>query len=285
MLAKDTGMILPVYLVYLALVPTSAAWPTRPLRQSRAVLAAFLGVLAVYLAIRFEVLGGFGGYQEDGHSRHLRLDWENALRFTRDAVHSVLAPGSHPMLAIMSCGIGATLVAGGLRGMVGRLSPVIVCFVIGLLPAANTVRLDILTGENARFLYLPSAFACVGLGILLGQASTIRSARIFGTLAVILLGTNSWTLATINQRWRVAGDTAETIVEQLRTLTARRDYEFLFIHDLPDSYRGAFVFRNGIDTAVRLFVSKTIEFPAHGEISRAVWDEHAARRRSDPRRC
>ena len=138
------------------------------------------------------------------------------------------------------------------------------------------------TGENARFLYLPSVFACVGLGLVFGQAMAIRSARVFGALAALLLGSYGWTLVTINQRWREAGDMAETIVLQLNTLSERRDYEYLFILDLPNSHHGAFVFRNGLESALRLFLRKTLRFPSTGRISRAVWDEHAARRRADP---
>jgi hypothetical protein len=72
------------------------------------------------------------------------------------------------------------------------------------------------------------------------------------------------------------------IVTQLQGFAQDKAYRWVFIHDLPDTHEGAYVFRNGIGTAIKLFVSKDMVFPPHGNITLKDWQERSAQRRADP---
>lgn len=102
------------------------------------------------------------------------------------------------------------------------------------------------TSESDRFLYLPSAFLCGLLGLLIGQIPR----------TVIRLGTAAATLVLFAalmeqevQHWRVASAETKRIMRELPTAP---ENGILFVSGLPDSHGGAYIFRNGFREAVAL---------------------------------
>ena len=283
LLSKDSAMILPVLLFLLTWVEAK-----RPLgKRTWSALCAMVLLFAVYIGVRFTVLGGFGGRPGPDGSKHLQIDLAVAVQFTVDAVRSMLMPGTSAiapiaclsLLAVLSC----IMVRRGAVPRFARLTwPLLVIFLLLLAPVANIAVLVRETAQQSRFLYIPSMFACAAIGVLVGTAAAARRSRLLCGVSLLLVGSYTVNICLENRRWRAAGDQAETIVNQLKEMTEKRHYTMVFVHGLPDSVDGAYVFRNGFDTAIKWFVDKDLRFPESGRISRADWDKFSAKRRADP---
>lgn len=282
--AKDTGMILPAFLVFLWFVPVGSLRPRRSFRAMGPGCAVLLVLFGLYFAVRFSVLGSFGGYKGESGSAHLQIDLPNALRFVADATQSVLAPGTHLVQSLVTLALVVSMWFGNIDRLklANRVWPLLVCFLIGLAPAANSVSLIMQTGEGSRFLYLPAVFICAAFGVVFGTGIAARASRGLVPVGVILLASYAFTLAQTNRHWREAGDLSREILTQLDDMLEDQSFEYLFIRDLPDHHHGAFVFRNGFENALVMFVSTPIVFPEHGRISQADWDRYAAKRRAEP---
>ena len=102
------------------------------------------------------------------------------------------------------------------------------------------------TSESDRFLYLPSAFLCTIMAVLVTRIPQ-RTLRLVA-VASLFIG-SFWMLRQNHRNWEHASATTEHILSQLPLPpTSGR----LFISGLPDSYHGAFIFRNGFREAVHL---------------------------------
>ncbi len=123
------------------------------------------------------------------------------------------------------------------------------CWVVSLLPVA-TLRVGFSDTQAERFLYLPSVFACIALVAAFGAVIARRSLLI--TALAILVAVESLCLVKVNQRWATAGRIAKALVEQISPYDPSRT----IILNLPDNYRGAYVFRNGLPRATALFEGK-----------------------------
>ncbi|MCA8958683.1 MAG: hypothetical protein KDC87_21580 [Planctomycetes bacterium] len=279
---KDSAMILPVPCLVLAVACRARPWP-----HLLAAIAGIGALLGVYLAVRIGVLGGFVGAQSTDQAHHLRLDPGNAVAFARDATLAMLLPGGVGprgggfLLAV------ATLLACHRRpGALVRVAwPLALVFLIQLGPVANVAQLNLADGTNGRFLYMPALAFCSGLGTLLGTAWQVGAAgrrRVLSVTAAALVALCTVATRSANRPWAEAGQISARIVDQLRAFTRDPRYHWVFIHGLPDTHRGAYVFRNGIENAIKLFVRADLVFPPHGRLDRKAWDESAAQRRADP---
>jgi hypothetical protein len=81
-------------------------------------------------------------------------------------------------------------------------------------------------------------------------ARVVQTPRYRRMMAACLLIACSLLLVRSNAIWRAAGDLAESIVEGLAGFG---DQGALFVVNLPDNLRGAYVFRNGFASALALF--------------------------------
>jgi hypothetical protein len=272
---KDTGMIVPGFLAVFLF-----AYRECPLRQRMGGVGVMAVVFAGYLALRLWVLDGIGGYK-NVTSAPGRIDLETAVAHVADATRFMVAPGDLGLASWITLVALLYIVVrhGALRGFVRRAWPLALSFGFALAPAANTMRFGP-DGEASRFLYVPSVFFCIAVGVLLAsKRDRGRDSRPWFA-AVVLLGCYLFSLWPVVSDWRGAGDRSDEIVVQLRQYLAKRHYEYLFIHDLPNKYHGAYVFRNGFESALVLFVESDVEFPTNGRISRADWDKYAALRRT-----
>ena len=105
------------------------------------------------------------------------------------------------------------------------------------------------TSESDRFLYLPSAYLCLAIALLLVTLTTGRT-RILLTIALIVLeGIGLW---SGQGHWRTASATLERIVEQTPDAASG---ERVFVMGLPGDHRGAYILRHGYLQAL-LFAGK-----------------------------
>lgn len=103
-----------------------------------------------------------------------------------------------------------------------------------------------MTSESDRFLYLPSAFLCAVVGVLL--AAIPRPAFRWPLCALILVASYGQ-LRQNHAHWEEASRITERCVEHLPPIPTNGA---LWVQGLPDSYRGAYIFRNGFPEAVDL---------------------------------
>jgi len=287
LLTKDSAMILPVVLVAMALI-----YRGRPAGQVALVFAGVVVVFVVYLVSRITSLGAFIGSQSANDAHHFTINLSNSLWFTIDALRAMLLPG--PLGIRTGLGLILVLYIGlrhqALARFVRTAWPLFLVFLMELAPVANAVQLELADGTNTRFLYMPSVFFCAGLGVLVGTSlpdgsgkpSVQRRSSVLYFAAVILVVIYTVTIRQVNRPWAEASAMSRGIVTQLQGFTKGKDYRWVFIHGLPDTHEGAYVFKNGIDTAIKLFVSKTLVFPSHGKISLEDWLKWSAERRADP---
>lgn len=102
------------------------------------------------------------------------------------------------------------------------------------------------TSESDRFLYLPSAFLCTIIAVLVMRIPQ-RMLRL--TAVAVLFSGSFWMLRQNHRNWEYASATTAQILTQL---PAPPTSGLLFISGLPDSYDGAFIFRNGFREAAHL---------------------------------
>lgn len=112
---------------------------------------------------------------------------------------------------------------------------------VGSIAGVSTV-----TSESDRFLYLPSAFLCAMVALLIA-AIRMPIARwvVIGLLGLTFL----WQLRANHANWVAASRITRQSVDELPAVPAQGD---LWLSGLPDSYRGAYIFRNGFPEAVSL---------------------------------
>lgn len=118
-----------------------------------------------------------------------------------------------------------------------------------------------------RLYYLPAALFFLFLASLfyrgftwLGKRCKSRRAAIIVTvlLASLLTLSDAVKIGKRSLDWRTAGSAASSVLKQLKNfLPAAHEERTLVLFNLPDSYRGAYIFRNGIGSAVKLRYPKS----------------------------
>jgi hypothetical protein len=235
-----------------------AAFPppeARDWRRLGVALVPFVLVLAVNFGIRFATWGTLGGYAVPANDRI--LFWDQALNYA----HLLLAPLNALVFDDLVVQIvGAVTSVLLLVGLIwygrreGRLLLVAGAWIaLTLAPVLNLSvgRADL---QNNRFLYLVAAGYCVVLAVLLCSALTTpgarhRLSRMVISALLIASGLACWVQL---QPWHTATIRAEGLIQALHRLippTPRKDGMIWYVENLPDSYRGAYMFRLGFDVA------------------------------------
>ena len=125
-----------------------------------------------------------------------------------------------------------------------------VTFLLSALPALyialiiGGVHAD---GQNERFIYLPSAFSCIGLALLLCYLLHGQKLKVAAVLLMIVFGVQIY---RSNRNWKVAGEVSQDLIFALGQRLPARD---VIVLTVPDTLRGAYVYRNGFEAAIALF--------------------------------
>ena len=264
----------------LLVIPTAQPSPRRHRLLGTVV---FVTAGGVYLLVRRAMVGQWiGGY---GAAVHLKPDLFQVvanlvlfpLRALGSQVPAALLPRSLPNTgvqqallyglrahlpgwAVLALAAAATAGAAALgfwavrsarrrlvRAQVLTLGFCVIAFYVALLPVLS-LSVSLLSSEGERFLYFPSAFAVLAAVALL--RFWLRSRWAQRTVFALLLLFHVAALGYANHNWQAAGQLTEQLVAQLREEPAEPP---LLLLNLPDSIGGAFVFRNGLESALRLF--------------------------------
>lgn len=264
LVSKESAVTLPAVIAGLEL----SAWVDRrgtgggePAGVARAAfrMAGFAAVLLGYFALRYALLGVFGGdyggYDVSQSINHLRL-----------FIFRSMVPPSPFSATDLSSGIDVVLYA-GLAATVTviawrrrSVSPLLpgAAIVVTLAPVLP-LMLSISEPQGERFVYLPSAFGAMWWAMALawpGPAAVWRQALIAALCGLNLVG-----LLQMNRRYVEAGSLAAGVISGFGRLTATAEQRpsQVFVLSAPDSYRGVYVFRSGLHQALRLFQPAAFE--------------------------
>ncbi|MDH4101225.1 MAG: tetratricopeptide repeat protein [Nitrospirota bacterium] len=181
LLSKEMAITLPLAILALLLVERVK------LRAIITQVAPYFAVIAVYLVIRFAVLGHLAGKVDFSHGTSLLVRAMTAVKIAAYYLYTLLLPpvglNMEPPIAlvqdvadpyfILSCAVIAAAVIGSI--VLNRRMPAfsfgLLWFMVSLGPVLNIIPIETLAAE--RFLYIPSAgFALAlsaGLGKLVGS--------------------------------------------------------------------------------------------------------------------
>ena len=280
--AKESVITLPGIVLICEMLHLGPPSSQRRRRQRWLGVSGFVVMSGVYLVVRRTVIGKWiGGYGTAVHMQHDPGELVTnlvlyPLRMLLSHLPAALLPEDLPATGVQQLALGALrryvpawgrvllgagiLAAAAGLGWLGRraarrlsraqaltLGFLIVAFYVALLPVVN-LRVTMLSTDGERFLYFPSAFAVTAVAAVLRaglRRPWLQRAAIAGLLLfyVTMLGYSS-------RNFRDAGRTTEQIVRQLRSEPAATP---LIITNLPDDIGGAYVFRNGLGAALRLF--------------------------------
>jgi hypothetical protein len=240
LLCKESVLCLPLALVLL--VPR-LRWRSLP----------FFATAGLYLAARFALFGGIGGYRDAlGRTVATQLHPGAFLRslvlqlpariLAPVPVESRLAFGGLIALSLILIALFGTSAFRPLKS--GLLAAAV--FVVAILPAAPLLRVD-WDLQGARLLYLPLALALASL------ARFTRPLPKAAELAGALLAAG-WLIAAIlnGRHWSEASREAIQTLDAMKALQTRAPAGSTVLVDALDTYQGAYLFRNGLPEAAEL---------------------------------
>ncbi len=231
------------------------------------VLVVFIFLLLLYPALGFLV----GNYHSN--VKYLRVDID-VLRVIKNAVSIVVRlftpPFEQAWIFVLS---GAILLLAQLllfsrylktrRGVLRGVA-VIVALLASVAPFF-TVGIDTHDFESGRYIYFGSI---VYLVILVGAIANSLSKRTFLLLIATIAACFFFYGRAVLSTWERVAD---VITPALRTLPTQTDN--LVIGNVPDSYKGAYIFRNGLWSAFDLYENKTLGYERRLAFTKVDWDE------------
>ncbi|HSR40021.1 MAG TPA: hypothetical protein VLL95_13995 [Phnomibacter sp.] len=121
----------------------------------------------------------------------------------------------------------------------------LIIFLVTLLPV-SILAVNTHTTESERFLYLPSAFLCLQAAVWINALATGWKRWI---VLGVLGGYSVFYLNDASKQFRMAGNWNKTTLQEI----ARHEgqYKTVHVHELPASYKGAFMFRLGFEEALQ----------------------------------
>jgi len=211
-------------------------------------------LLALYLVIRYTAIGTIlGGY---GNEVHLNFSgewiWNNLLLHSARTVLPIM-PLKEKFIKLIFIWIVAIVTLDILSTKNKRIHGIfyffIGAFLITLLPVIN---LYVSSGDTQgeRFLYLPTVFSSLIISYLFYYL--VDNRKNFVISCVLLASVFGVLLYRSNENWKKAGEISKNIISSIKGVEKS---DRLFIVNLPDNIKGAYIYRNGIREAIHLFVS------------------------------
>ncbi|MCK5786697.1 MAG: hypothetical protein KAH54_09085 [Candidatus Sabulitectum sp.] len=119
------------------------------------------------------------------------------------------------------------------------------CFFASLLPVLG-MKVSLFDTQSERFLYLPGVFASGFFTV--AMISLFKESKLALILLICVIFLQGIFLHRSNENWAHAGRLCSTIAQSV----SEHDADSVYILAIPDSYRGAYVFRNGLNEAVAM---------------------------------
>ncbi len=275
MLSKESAAGLPIVLFGIAVMLKKPF----NLRSSLLFALHFLPhimIIAGYLAVRVVALGSFGGYNNEGRDLFY-IAWNATfglwlpllLPINLDTISLLLGVGLGLLLLVFYLWLL-------LRGRLGRLFPYVAGLLLvygSLLPALDTSPVTP-NMTQSRILYLPSAGFCILLSLLIYTTYPHRKNEKDNEVVVRERGRKLWAKIPVVALvvlycigvlvalvpWLEAGglvsDTFRLIQRQKMPIQAG---DTIFYEGLPDSFRGAYLWRNGLAEATPFLIGESVE--------------------------
>lgn len=241
LLSKESALVVP--LLWMLAPGRQAGWK-RETQAATLVLGAYVAARCLINPSFLRLTASGEGFSSPGWNL-----CENLVRFSLRALSPPLAV-TGPELLIRAAPIAMVamvLVLSTRELWTGRslVLPVLLCFFAALLPVIR-MRVAILDTQGERLLYLPGAFAVMSLVGCSVRAG--RKGRVVDAVLVLLVGLHAWNLTRLRDSWVVAG----RLCSEIAASVALHDPDSTVLLGIPDNYRGAYVYRNGLDEAVAL---------------------------------
>jgi hypothetical protein len=202
-----------------------------------------LSVLVLYVLARSLVVGELiGGYRQGHFDSSIGEVFVNAVvQFFKNFLPSPVLAGPIQLilLIIAASSIVSLLIRSKLETK--KLAFCIIAMLLTILPTV-TLRVPLSTTFNDRFVFLASVFSALIISVAFD--SNRRSHLV---LAAFLCMTFAVNVFVLSLNWIQAGRQADTFLRSAMSFD-----QPLAIVGVPDSYRGAYVFREGLADALSL---------------------------------
>lgn len=264
--SKEAAVTLPLAILTLEWVARGRGGEAESLKErllgSLRAAGPFLAALPVYIGLRAWVLGTWiGGYGTEAHVRTDPIELLDTLfvDFSRSLIPMIAGqqlPEGVVAVILASAAIWMlwrrTGVPGEFAGRPGVALPglCLLLFLVTALPTLS-IRISQNSTSSERLLYLPSAFSLILLAVFL-QLAVASAGRRWLLLAMICIPLTLQT-ALAMEPWREAGRATAAVLE---TIIEDEGAANTYLLGVPDSIRGAYVFRVGIGSAMRLAGAK-----------------------------
>jgi hypothetical protein len=243
--AKEFALLFPLFALGIDLLLE------RKIRWKIIALSICTSIL--YLALRFFVIGGLGGYTNTAPHT---WNWSSIWTFARlgraysfHFFHTVTTPFVLKLLAVASVNV---LVLGSLFYLLAlkKKSSIKNFFILGILIYTGALLGFNLINPlqphlaNSRLFIMSNVFFC----LLVGFCSTIHSSRFFRVASFTFVVLLACMLPFQLLPWRMAGIASQRILAEIASPDIQSSKK-ITIANIPDNYLGAFIFRNGIENA------------------------------------
>ena len=246
LMTYESVWIFPLFAAFILLLASHQISKSREWGRIGVVGVIFL----VYLISRYLVIGEImGGYES---SVFISFDFRSMLEgfiklLSRTFVPPVIESIYLIYLVIVWVGILFLLAYKAGRKIKEKLllQFAIPLLAISVLPYLS-LGIDTHTVEGERFLYMPSIFAGIFLIRLIQLA--VRNIKWHLFFLLILFGYHVWFLTRAAGAYRAASLVTKTTFEEINRLHQKK---VLMIDSLPQSYKGALIFRSGFAEGIR----------------------------------
>ena len=261
MLSKESAITIPVVAACLELCwrdgkPRIGSLIRSSIGPASIRLGGFVLVAAGYVAWRMVVLhvslGSYDGYHLASAPAHLGAFLYCAI-FPIDPLRRFGFAIHHVHYGLYAAAVGVSLTVAWRNRSVTPLFPIVA--LLATLAPVLPLALGLEDAQGERFIYLPSAFAAMSTMMTVNSELWGHGRLVALGLSISLCGLNLLALASANQRFVEAGQLSAGIVSSFGPNVAAPPggQSKIFVLNLPDTYRGVYVFRNGFLDALRMF--------------------------------
>jgi hypothetical protein len=237
--------ILPVIITIISLVLTKkSAW-----KKEAVYVIGFWTVILLFLVVRFYLTAKMFGSPYDSlsvFSFEILSRIRNFMSLVTRSFIPPLKPSSSFMIYTFFLMVLLLFIFYKLKGrwnVILRIS--IPSFFICMLPVIF-FGIDTHDTEGERFLYIPSAFISISGVIIL---ITLLKKQFLFVFSVIFIAGTSFLFYNYQSFKASSKITSQTV----KAFSFLKNTEYLYCVNLPTQYKGAFIFRNGFESALKLY--------------------------------
>jgi hypothetical protein len=218
-------------------------------KTERSYILLSILVLLVYFIARYIAIGQFVDVYEG--ERFLNFDMKGiAVNYVKLVLRSFSRQSGNLYLVISALFIGITAFLSFLitkRKILAR--GLVVLWLASYLPYLS-LGIDTFGTEGERYLYLPSIFLCIILGL-----GIVNAARVYKyVISLLFLTIHILLLYDARKNYEVASAVTKATVKELENTGPGTHIYFLC---LPEENNGALIFREGIRQAARLYTDSS----------------------------